>query len=217
MNNLLPFQLSLIIIIFLSVVLMNVVKKNTALTMLYLVQSVALTILLGTNAFIEKSLGLFLVTIVMFVVKVIIAPMMFMKVIRRSHLNISTSSYLNVPLTLAMLIGLCLFAQSEVFSPFSFITSAIPQLRLLLFGSILISFFLIINRKGIVSAIIGVLSLENCIYTVGLLLGVAQLPSLELGILFDVLFWMAIATVFIHIIYKHYGSFEVTELTHLKT
>lgn len=216
MFNLLNLQLFLQTTMFLCAILMNVVKKNTVLITLYLIQSVALIVLLASYAVREITLGLYLVVLVIFVVKVIIAPMIFMKIIKQSKLNISASTYLNVPMTIGMLAGISIFAQSEVFSSFSFLLTSPLQPRLFLFGGILISLFLIVNRKGVISEVVGMLSLENFIYSTSLFLGVKQLLYLELGILFDVLFWIIIARVLVNFIYKHYKSLEVTELSQLK-
>lgn len=215
MINLLNLHLFLEAAMFLCVILMNVVKKNTVIVSLYLVQSVAITVLLGSYAIKEMTFGLYLVVIVIFIVKVVIAPVIFTKIIKQSKLNITASTYLNVPLTIAMLAGISMFVQSEIFSPFSFLLTSIPMSGLFLFGGILISLFLIINRKGIISQVVGILSLENFIYSISLFLGVKQLPYLELGILFDVLFWIIITRVLINFIYEHYKSFDVTEMSQL--
>lgn len=216
MNNLLYLQLLLQSIMFLSVILMNVVKKNTLLVSLYLIQSVALTVLLGSYAVVEKSVALYVVVLVMFVVKAIIAPVIFTKIIWKTKLNLVISTYCNIPLTIGILAGICIFTQSEIFSSFPFIATTIPHMSLLFFGGIFISLFLIINRKGLIPQAIGVLSLENFIYSMSLFLGVKQLAYLELGILFDILSWTIIARILISSIFKHYHSFDVTELSNLK-
>ncbi|HSW88752.1 MAG TPA: hypothetical protein VLG12_06340 [Candidatus Saccharimonadales bacterium] len=216
MDMLLQLQLTCEMIIFLSVIVMNVAKKNTSLIMLYLLQSVLLVSLLSIQAYQEASAELFIVTMVMFIIKVLIAPQVFLRFIHRSHLNFSASTYLNVPMTLGVLILLSVFAQSDVFSPIFLIIPHISQLSMFLIGSILISFFLIVNRKGALSQIIGVLSLENCIFAFGHFLGIKQSNSLEIGILFDVFFWIIISSVFMTMIYTHYGSLDVTELKELQ-
>jgi hydrogenase-4 component E len=119
-------------------------------------------------------------------------------------------------MTLGVIILLTIFAQSDVFSPIFALIPHIAQLRMFLVGSILISIFLTINRKGALSQIIGVLSLENCIFAFGHFLGIKQATSLEIGILFDVLFWVIISNVFVKMIYRHYGSLDVTALKELK-
>ena len=87
---------------------------------------------------------------------------------------------------------------------------------LLAVAMMLISVFLIINRKGALSQMIGVLSLENGIVSFACLAGLEQTPGLQLGIIFDILVWVIIATVFASMVYKQYGSLDVTAMTHLK-
>lgn len=78
------------------------------------------------------------------------------------------------------------------------------------------SVFLTINRKGAMSQIIGILSLENSIFVFSYFLGTKQSAMLEIGILFDVLFWIIISSTFVRMIVKHFGSIDVTQLRELK-
>ena len=78
------------------------------------------------------------------------------------------------------------------------------------------SLFLTINRKGAISQIIGVLSLDNCIFAFGYFLGLEQSIALEIGLLFDVFFWIIISGIFVRMILTHYGTLDVTELRGLK-
>jgi len=212
MNIFTQIQLTCTIIIFLSTVVMNTAKKNTSLVVMYCIQSIALAAILIIDAIQENTPVLILITLLMLLIKVIIAPQIFFRFIRAYKENFSASTYLNVPMTLGMIILLTMFAQSAIFTPLlSFITH-ISQFRMLVLGSILISLFLTINRKGALSLIIGVLSLENSVFALGTFLGVREAASLEIGILFDILFWVIIASVFIRMLYRHYGTLDVTEL-----
>lgn len=213
MDIIFQLQLLFVFIIFLSIVIMNVAKKNTTLVFSYLIQSFMLVTLLGIKSYYEMSLEIGMVTIVLFTIKVIIAPQLLFRVLKQHKANLSASTYLNVPMTLGGLILLSVFAQSDIFSPF---TNLIPQLRILLIGSILMSFFLTINRKGAISQIVGVLSFENCIFAFGYFLGLKQSTALEIGMLFDVFFWIVISSIFVKMIVKHFGSIDVTELRELK-
>jgi hydrogenase-4 component E len=206
-------QLIFALVIFLTVVIMNVAKKNNTLVTSYLIQSVMLVTLLGIKAFHEASFEVGLVAAVLFFIKVIIAPQVLRRVLHRSKAHLSASTYLNVPMTLLSMILLCIFAQSDIFSPFASLT---PPLRILLIGGMLISFFLTINRKGAISQIVGVLSLENCIFAFGYFLGLEQSAALEIGMLFDVFFWLIISSIFVRMILTHYGTLDVTELKALK-
>jgi hydrogenase-4 membrane subunit HyfE len=80
----------------------------------------------------------------------------------------------------------------------------------------LISIFIMVNRKGALSQIIGVLSFENCIVAFGIFAGLEQSSVLQLGIIFDIGAWLVIATVLVAMVYRHTGSLDVTNLRHLR-
>jgi len=210
------FTYFFVFITFLMVIIMNVVKKNTIRVYAYFFQSLALVMLLSIQSFQQKSIELFIVTMVLFVVKTVAAPIMFMRIVRRSKLNISTSTFLNVPMTLGVLVLLCLFANSEVFSPLRVLLSQWSNISVFLIGGIFMSFFLTFNKKSALSQLIGVLSLENCIFVISRFLNIHELLFLEIGLLFDVLFWIIVGSIFATMIYKHYGTFDITRMQALK-
>lgn len=216
MENFIQIQTLSASAIYLSVLMMNMVKKNTTIVTLYCIQSLALVILLGIHSIPEQSISLILIVTLVVIIKLIVAPLMFYRFIKRGRAIFTASTYLNIPSTLLVLLILSVFAQSDVFSPFDAYLDITSLMQILLFGSILISIFLIINRKGILSQAIGILSLENCVTAVSLFLGSRLGAGLEAGILFDVLFWILVVNIFIRYIYKHYPSIDVTNLTHLQ-
>jgi hydrogenase-4 component E len=82
-------------------------------------------------------------------------------------------------------------------------------------ATILISIFVLINRRGAFAQMIGILSLENSILLLGSFIGIKQPVPLEMGIIFDIVIWMIIAQVFISMIYKQFGSLNVTQMKRL--
>ncbi|HET9947035.1 MAG TPA: hypothetical protein VFQ63_03145 [Patescibacteria group bacterium] len=215
-NTVFNLQLLCASLIMLSIILMHIVKKNSTLVTAYILQSLGLVVLLGSGAIQEKSFGLLVVTAIMFVIKIIVAPSLFIRLIKKSHLNLSASTYLNIPLTLSILLGILVFSQSDILTPLLTLLPVIPQIKTILISGILMSLFLIINRKGALSQIIGVLSLENTIFVFGIFLGVRQLSALEIGLLFDVFFWIVVSSVFVTMIYRNFGSFDISKLNQLK-
>jgi hydrogenase-4 component E len=126
------------------------------------------------------------------------------------------SNYINTPLTLIIVAALTAIAHSSLFTPLVNIVPGNQELLSLALSAIFISLFLIVNRKGALSQIVGVLSLENSIVAFAFFAGLEQAPSLQLGIIFDISAWVVIATVFMSMIYKHFGSLDVTEMKSLK-
>ena len=212
------FSLQLFVLSLMTVasVMMHLMKKNNSVVNAYILQSFCLIVLLGVELSHQFSFGLLVITVVMFLIKIIVAPTVFSGIIKQSHLNLSTSSYLNIPMTLCVLLAILGFAQSDVLSPFFVLLPVRPEIQLMLIGNLLMSIFLIINRKGALSQIIGVLSLENAIFVLGLFLGIKQLHALELGILFDVLFWIVASSMFVKMLYQKFGSFDISALNQLK-
>lgn len=201
---------------FLVLVFLHLTKKNFSAIMAYAIQSVVIVIILF-NSFLEtKNIYLLLIVLLVFVVKIILAPLFFTRLIKKHALAFSASTYLNPPLTLIVIAILTFVAHSRKLSP---LTDILPGNRVLLslaLSTIFISLFLIVNRKGALSQIIGVLSLENNIVAFIVFAGLEQSPALQAGVVFNIFIWIIIATVFASMIYEHFGSHDVTAMKKLK-
>lgn len=203
-------------IILFSIILMHLVKKSTNMVGLYLTQSLVVSCLLALSAIINHSTSFFMVALVIFVVKVVVAPRFFLSLIKKHRLRFATSCYLNMPLTLAGLTAIIAVTRSSLFSPLLELNPSNKEALLLSLSAMLMALFLIINRKGALSQMIGILSLENAIVSFALHAGLEQGPGLELGIMIDIIVWILIGTVFVSMIFKKFGSVDVTEMTNLK-
>lgn len=210
MESSLPFICELVI--FLSIILMSITRKNQGVVYTYAVQSLAVVVLLAEQALRTGSVSLGLLAAVTFAVKVVVVPQVFLRFIRRNREHISTGTYLSSSVTLVVLILLVIVVQSGVFSPKPDVSAAV----LLMIDSALMSFFMAINRKGAILQIVGSLSLENSIFALGYLSDPAISDSLEIAILFDVMFWAIIAGTYLRLMYRHARSLDVTSLRELK-
>ena len=209
-------QSLMIAAIFLSAVLLHLTKKNFSAILLYFIQSLAIGILLFRPLAENFSLIILLMAGLTLAIKAVIAPLFFLRLVKRNQLKFSSSTYLNTPLTLVVIVILAALTNSRIFSHIASIEPASQKILSLAIAVILISFFLIINRKGAISQIIGILSLENGIVAFAVFSGLEQSPILQIGIMFDLLVWVIIAAVFISMIYRQFGSLDVTALKHLK-
>lgn len=206
----------LIEIVFLTIVFSHIAKKNFGVVWAYGIQSFAIVLILF-NAFLQTgSLSLLLITVLAFTVKVVLAQIFFIRLIQKHELKFLVTTYLNMPLTLIVIGVLTSIAHSEKFISLTSIIPANQALSAIAFSSMFLSLFLIINRKGALSQIIGILSFENSIVAFAVFSGLEQSPTLQMGIIFDIFIWLIIATVFISMLYKHFGSLDVTSMTSLK-
>jgi hydrogenase-4 component E len=206
----------LLTILFLSIVFCHLSKKNAGAIVCYAVQSVVIVCMLFKSFLSSHEVSLLIIALLMFIVKVGVGPVFLMKLIKKHALTFSVSTYLSTPLLLMIIAVLTGIAHSQLLAP---ITSLIPGNEALLslsLASMLLSLFLIINRKGALSQLIGILFLENSIVAFATFGGLEQSLMLQIGIIFDVLVWIIIATVFVSMIYKHFGTLNVTSMKNLK-
>jgi len=201
---------------FATIVLLHIVKKKSVLAVIYGIQSFAIVLLLMCSSLHTGAVSLLLIALLVLVVKVILAPLFITRLIKKHNMKFLVGTYANTPLTLIIVAVFVAIAHSKAFLPLVDIIPANRELLSLVLSALFISLFLLVNRKGALSQIIGVLSLENSIVAFGLLAGLEQTPALQIGIIFNLSVWIVIATIFISMIYKHFGSLDVTEMTHLK-
>ncbi len=210
------FSQFFITLIFIMAVYFHIAKKNFSVAVMYGVQSVAIVALLLASFLERGSLSLLLIALVTFVVKVVLAPVFFMRLVKQHQLKFTVSSYLSTPLTLVIVAAIAALTNSRIFAPVTRIMPANEAYLALALSAMLISIFLMINRKSALSQIVGILSLENSIVAFAIFSGLEQSPTLQLGIIFDIFVWLMIAVVFVSMIYRHFGSLDVTSMKHLK-
>jgi len=203
-------------IILMSVIFLLIMKKNLSAVSFYGLQSLVVVIILLNSFFETKDLLMLLVIFIMFIVKVIIAPLFFIRLIKKYALSFSASTYLSTPITLIIITILVFIAHSQRLLPLTSIVANHQILLSLALSSMFLSLFLIVNRKGALSQIIGILSFENSIVVFAVFANLEQSASLQLGIIFDIFIWIMIASIFISMLYKHFGTLNVSSMKKLK-
>ena len=202
------------IVVFTVALFFHLANRNKSLVFGYILQSLTVSAILLIIAGID-SFELFAPAILTFLVKTVIAPLFFFRLVRRHQIIFSGTTYLSTPLTFIVIFLLTALSFSTLFSP---LTALSDHAATIPFGlaTLFISLFLLINRKGALSQIIGILSMENAIVTTAAFLGLEGNLVLELGIAFDIIVWVTIASVFVALVYKQFGTLDVSEMKQLK-
>ena len=208
--------LILIITIFLTAVSLNIVKKNFNGVVLYVLQSLAVSAMIFDSFINEGHKMMLLVFLLTFSLKVVVAPLFFSRLIKKHRLTFSATTYLSLPITLIIITILTILTHSNILSALSSISKDNTAYLSMALAVILISIFMVVNRKGVISQMIGILSLENGIVAFAFFAGLEQFPGLEIGIIFNLCIWVVIATAFASMIYKQFGSLDVTTMKILK-
>lgn len=210
------FYYILALIIFLSIIGVHLSKKNSVCVFFFIVQSLAVSLLIFIPALKNNDLLLIFAALLTLSIKSIAAPFFFFKLIKRHELTFSSSNYLSLPLTLAVIALLLGFSYSNIFESLSLLGGTNSNSVPLAIAVIFISIFLAINRRGALSQIISILSLENGIVALIAFLGVEQMPSLDIGVSFDLAVWVIIASLFLSMIYKQFGTLDINAMKNLK-
>jgi hydrogenase-4 membrane subunit HyfE len=203
-------------LLFLTVIFLHLTKKNFAAVMAYGIQSLIIGILFLNSFFETGNVYICIMVLLTLIVKVVLAPLFLTRLIKKHNLSFSVSTYLNTPLMLIFIAVLTVVAHSHIFTALTTIIPANQALLSLTLSSLFLSLFLVINRRGVLSQILGMLSLENSIVAFIIFAGLEQSPSLQIGVIFNIFVWTMIATVFASMIYEHFGSQDVTSMKHLK-
>jgi len=201
--------------VYLPALAMNIARKNSTLVLLYIIQSIAVAGALLALSYDAGAAGLLYAALLTIAVKAVMAPAFLLRLIKRYDARFSTASYLNMPLSLLALSAVTAFSYSSVFSVIPIFNRS-PSTPLLI-ASIFSVLFLMVNRRGAIADIVGVLAFENGVVLLAAFLGVEHSFALEFAITFDIAVWIAIASAFLTMMYRHYGAIEtaILSMTHL--
>ncbi|OGG57603.1 hypothetical protein A2853_01910 [Candidatus Kaiserbacteria bacterium RIFCSPHIGHO2_01_FULL_55_17] len=192
-------------LVFLLALGINFMRKNRTLISLYVLQSLAVVLALLSLGLEERSNGLLYAALLTFAVKSVFAPIFLGRLIGKYSIHFSAASYLSTPLTLialAVITGFSYSIAARLTDGGS--TTAIP----LLFAAAFSALFLMTNRRGTLSIVIGVLSLENAIVLLATALGTGHTFALEFTVTFDIAVWIAIASAFLGMLYREFGTVD---------
>ncbi len=216
-SQLIPLAITLDVIVFIATLFMHLARKHSNLVVLYVIQSLALALLLLAISFNDPAHNLFAAAIITILIKLIVAPVFFFRFLKKYKKEFSVSNYTSLPVFL-LTIALLTILSYQVIAPVIAIAASAtvgPMLPLAL-ASILSGIFLMVNRRGAMGQLLGVLALENSIVFLVSLLGIEHTFGLELGIAFDTLVWMAIASTMLSVVYREFGSMDLSRLSDMK-
>ena len=210
MMHLLPSLALFAAAVFATTLAMNLVRKNSTLVGLYLLQSLVLAIALVAISATTGAPGLLGAALLTFVVKAVVAPAFLLRMIRKYRARLSAASYLNIPLSLLALAGITTFAYTFI-SPSLAGHEGAASISLL-FASIFGTLFLMSNRRGALATIVGVLSLENSVVLLAAIMGVEHSFALEFAITVDIALWVAVSAEFLAMMYRQFGEVDAAAL-----
>jgi hydrogenase-4 component E len=182
----------------------------------YAVQSVGVALVAATVGVLAGSVELLVVAVLTILVKVLAITGILSGVARRLPAQRDVRSLLNLPTSLligVVLVVLAFLTSPSVVAPGTFLNE--PPLAVSL-ALVLIGLFLISSRRHVLAQVVGLLTIENGLFSGAIAIAYGMPFIVELGILFDVLVAVIVLGLLVTMIHRHIVTADTAELRRLR-
>ena len=191
-------------------------RRILSLIHLFTLQGVALAGATALVGYATHQPHLYISAGITLVVKVIVIPLLLLRVIARLNVRWDVETLINIPTTMLIGIVLVIFA-FNLAQPIAQFSSTIAHGTLgIALACVLLSFMMMITRSKAVPQVIGFLSMENGLFFAATSATYGMPMVIELGIALDVLVGILILGVFMFQIREQFDSLDIRHLDQLK-
>jgi hydrogenase-4 component E len=181
------------------------------------VQSLFLAMIAATIAWYNHAPHIYIAAVLTMVVKVILVPILFERLVKRMEIEEEIEPIVNVPLSVLIAGGLTLVGYVVAASFYRPDAPGVGHNALAVAISLfLIGFFTMINRRKALTQVLALLSLENGLFLAAISLTYGMPLIVELGILFDVLVAAMVLGILVYRIRESFESMDVSRLRRLR-
>lgn len=150
------------------------------------------------------------------ILKAIVIPHVFFRIIRRLGIRKEVDSYINIPFSLLLAV-LLVFVSFYVTGDGKLLKpAAYREFIPLAVSTVFFGMLIMTSRKKAVSQVLGLLLIENGLFLMGVTMTFGMPLLVEMGIFFDVLVGMVIMGVFVFKIRGAFESIDADDMTVLK-
>ena len=182
----------------------------------YVAQSIAVALVAAVVGAFTGSLDLYLVAVLTVVVKAVVIGSILRSVAARLPVQRDVRPTLNQPTSLLIGVGLVVFAfltSPSVVAPGTFLDE--PPLPISL-ALVLIGLFVISSRRHVLAQVVGLLTIENGLFSGAIAIAYGMPLIVEFGILFDVLIAVIVLGLLVRLIQSHIVTADTAELRRLR-
>ncbi|MGA2834337.1 MAG: hypothetical protein ABSE55_14810 [Terracidiphilus sp.] len=184
---------------------------------IFAVQSLLLAMIAATIAWYNQAPHVYIAAVLTMVVKVILVPILFERLVKRMEIEEEIEPIVNVPLSVLIAGGLTLVGYVVAASFYRPDAPGVGHNALAVAISLfLIGFFTMINRRKALTQVLALLSLENGLFLAAISLTYGMPLIVELGILFDVLVAAMVLGILVYRIRESFESMDVSRLRRLR-
>ncbi|GAC1349610.1 MAG: hypothetical protein NVSMB27_24360 [Ktedonobacteraceae bacterium] len=182
----------------------------------YAIQSLVLALVAAVVGYFTNSGDLYVVAVLTVIVKCGAIVWILRNVTNRLHLQREVRPYLNIPASLlacGMLTLLAFFTSPSVVAPGTFLNE--PPLAISI-AMVLIGLFILSSRRHAVMQVIGLLTIENGLFSGAIAIAYGMPLIVEFGILFDILIAVIVMSLLVTLIQRELITADTADLRRLK-
>ncbi len=182
----------------------------------YAVQSLVLGLVAAVVAYFTGSNDLYIVAVLTIIVKCGAIVWILRNVTNQLHVQREVRLYLNIPASLLVCVLLTLlafFVSPAVVAPGTFLNE--PPLAISI-AMVLIGLFILSSRRHAVTQVIGLLAIENGLFSGAIAIAYGMPLIVEFGILFDILIAVIVMSLLVTLIHRELISADTADLRRLK-
>ena len=195
-------------------------KRVNAYVRTFRLQSMLLSIcagMFGINNFLRgEGFELLIVCLLTIAIKVVFIPTLLKSTIEKVEYKVEKDFFLNIPVSILICCGLFLLTYFTVSGIEGLDKTDIKMYLVNSITVILIGLFFMISRKKAIGQIVGILIIENGLFTAAILSTRGIPMIIELGIFFDVLTAVLIMGILVFRINENFDSIDINKLKKLR-
>ncbi len=196
--------------------LLVIAKRITALVRTFRLQSVFVFLYALNMGFCQKHIELFVISALVFLVKVLLIPFLLMRIMRRikaeEDLGLLVNPQLSLILTVLFSYLSYLFAHVAM-SLGSFSESAAFVASL---AAVCIGFFIMASRMKAIGQVVGLLVMENGIFLAASAIAGGMPFFVEIALFFDVFIFVIISEIFVYRVNRLFTHIDTSKMKSLK-
>jgi hydrogenase-4 component E len=191
-------------------------RRILSLVHLFMAQGATLVVATAVMGYVTDQPHLYISAGLTFMLKVIVIPLLLMRVIDRLDVRWDVETLINIPTT--MLIGILIVILSfNLALPISKLSSTLARGTLgIALACVLLSFLMMITRAKALPQVIGFLAMENGLFFAATSTAHGMPMVVELGIGLDVLIGVLILGIFMFQIREQFDSLDISNLEKLR-
>ncbi len=209
--------LNIILIGFLAATfLMVAAKRITALIRIFRIESIFLFLYTLYMGLCQRHLELFVICALVLALKVIVVPLVLLRIARRINAEEDLGLLINPQLSLMIAPVFAYLAYLFAHTAMGLPHSPVSRAFIASITAVCIGFFLMVSRMKALAQVIGILVMENAIFLAASVIAGGMPFFAEIALFFDIFVFVVIVEIFVYKVNRLFTHIDTSKMQSLK-